>query len=219
MLSVRPHRLFSFIEEQAPVDRITRMKIPIRRLPQFADYSLRLLELMCLTAAIRLTKAQRIFEFGTFLGNTTLHMAMNSAENTDIWTLDADDDTLKRLNLLDIYYWRSQFPMEFLGTGFEHKIYPIRGDSHVYDASRFKHSMDLVLIDGDHSREAVSKDTENALLMLKDEGPACIAWHDYKNPLCGGNTEYLDELSRHLPLVHVEDTMVVMYLRGYDWAA
>ncbi len=211
--TIRAHRLFSLVSERAAAERITQMKIPIRRIPEFADYSLRLLELMSLTALIRMIGAKRIFEFGTFLGNTTLHMALNSPEDARIWTLDADDETLARIGLLDLYSWRTRFPLEFVGTSVENKVAILRADSHTYEPGPLTGLMDLVLIDGDHSGEGVTHDTVSAKMLLRSSGNACIAWHDYLNPGCRENTAFLDELSKTFPLFHIQDTMLVVHLR------
>lgn len=202
--TIRPWKLFDLVAEQQACDRITQIKIPVRRMRQYADYSLRLLELMALTACIRIVDARRIFEFGTFLGNTTLHLALNSPADAVVTTLDADDETLARIGLLDVYQWRESFPLEFLGTPVEHKVRTLRGDSHTFVSDS---PADLVLIDGDHSGKGVSVDTSNAFRM----GPDCVLWHDYGNPLCRENDRYLNELSTSCELFHLADTMLVVY--------
>ncbi len=213
--TIKANKLFSLVPERSPLERLTWMKMPIRRIPDSPDCSLILLELMALIACIRITEAQRMFEFGTFLGNTTLHMAMNSSEDAMIWTLDADDETLSRLGLLETYSWRNKFPLEFADTTFHQKIVTLRGDSHIFNLGALAGSMDLVLIDGDHSGKGVAADTRNALKMLKPHGNVCIAWHDYRtDPGCEENVEFLNNLSRDIPLVHIEDTALVIYLNG-----
>jgi predicted O-methyltransferase YrrM len=206
VLSIRPWKLFALVEDQL-AERLSFIKIPIRRHQQHSDYSLRLLELMTLTACIRITKAKRMFEFGTFLGNTTLHMATNSDPEAHIWTLDADDETLKRIGLLDIYRWREQFPLEFEGMLECGKITRLRGDSHIFQPE--EKNMDLVLVDADHSGKGVAIDMENALKMLNYKG--CILWHDYSNPLCLENTLFLDRLSQSMRLFHIADTMLAVH--------
>lgn len=203
---IRPWKLFAMVEDQLS-ERLSVMKIPIRRHPQHSDYSLRLLELMTLTACIRITKAQRMFEFGTFLGNTTLHMAANSESEAHIWTIDADNETLKRIGLLDIYRWREQFTLEFENMMECGKITRLRGDSHTFQPE--EKNMDLVLIDADHSGKGVMIDTENALKMLNYKG--CILWHDYGNPGCIENTLFLDRLSQRIKLFHIADTMLAVH--------
>lgn len=190
------------------------MKIPIRRMPDQPDYSLILLELMVLTACIRIIGAKRMFEFGTFLGNTTLHMAMNSPVDAVIWTLDTDDETLERYGLLETYSWRRGIPLEFADSIFQGKITTLHGDSRTFYPGSLKETMDLVVIDGDHSGKGVTADTVNAWKLLKPRGNTCIAWHDYRtDPGCAENVAFLEKLSDDVPLVHIEDTALVILLR------
>lgn len=215
--TVKASKLFSLVPEQSPMGRVTWMKIPVRRIPDVPDCSLILLELMVLTACIRITKAKRMFEFGTFLGNTTLHMAMNSPEYAEIWTLDADDETLVRHKLLDTYSWRNCFPLEFADTPFNEKIHVLREDSHTFEPRVLTGTMDLVLIDGDHSGKGVARDTANTILGLMKcrypYGDGCILWHDYRTDRgCADNVAFLDGLAEYHHLVHIEDTALVVSL-------
>jgi Methyltransferase domain len=208
--TIKAYKLFNLVDEKSPCRRLVAMKIPIRRRIEFADYSLRLLELMSVIASIRIVGAERMFEFGTFCGNTTLHMALNSSIESRIWTLDADDAVLEREGLREIYSWRTEFPLEFEGTRVEGKIHCLRGDSHTFDFSEWAGKMDLVLIDGDHSREGVDSDTRNARKMI-GERSGVIVWHDYQNPDCIPNTKFLDELSEELPIFHIRESMLALH--------
>ncbi len=204
---IRPWKLFSLVPQQFSEHRVVELKIPIRRLPECPDYSLKLLELMSLIACIRIVCARNMFEFGTFLGNSTLHMALNSPTNAKVWTLDADDETLKRIGLLDLYRWRSRFPLEFAGTTVESKIRVLRGDSATFDAWPFEDEIDLVLIDGDPERRS---DSRKAFSMR----PKCILWHDYRNPDWPESerrnfVDYLENLEQDL--FHIGDTMLMIY--------
>jgi len=111
--------------------------------------------------------------------------------------------------LLDLYSWRSRFPMEFERTGVEHKIRRITADSRTFKPSM---SVDLVLIDGDHRLVGVRPDTINAFRMLRTGG--AILWHDYGNPGCPENTAFLNGLAESVDLVQLEDTMLVMYFQN-----
>jgi predicted O-methyltransferase YrrM len=216
MHHIRPWKLFELVEARPSFERIVQMKIPIRRVTKFADYSLRLLELMSMIALDRIVKATNIFEIGTFCGNTTLHLGLNSPWDTNIFTLDADEATLERAGLAELYEWRKQFPLEFLGE-FEgqgvqpqERIERLFGNSMAFDFSRWLDVVDLVLIDGDHSWAAVESDTYNAMRMLRP-GAGAIAWHDYSNPDTLDNTAYLEKLAETKDLFHIEETMLVVY--------
>jgi len=206
MHHIRPWKLFELVEERDAWDRVVRMKLPLRRITKFADYSLRVLELSALAAAIRIVKAERIFEFGTFCGNSTFHMALASPVGAKIWTLDADEETLERAGLAELYKWREDFKLEFEGTPVEKKITRLWGDSRRFDYKPFAKSMDLILIDADHSYSMVCNDTQAALSMLTNFG--VILWHDYQNHGASGNTYFLDELATSSDLFHLEDTLL-----------
>lgn len=213
--TIRASKLFSLVPERHAKDRIVRMKIPIRRVPDQPDYSLKLLELMVLTACIRITNARRMFEFGTFLGNTTLHMALNSPDDSEIWTLDADDETLQRLGFLDVYHWRKLFPFEFEDTEVESRVRVLRADSHTFDPERLSGTMDLVLIDGDHTPVGITTDTNNAVKLLRDVDNCCILWHDYdpSDKDCADVVAYLNGIQDSSSLVRIEDTKLVLLMR------
>ena len=213
MHHIRPHKLFSLVPEESAMDRLVEMKIPRRIDPSQPDLSLKLLELMAICACIRIVDAKSIFEFGTFCGNTTLHMALNSHPRARIWTLDADDDTLAALGLLDMYKARAAYPLQFECTEFASKISRLRMNSHIFDAKTFRVAagpMDLVLIDGDHSRKGVDADTYSALTMRR-HGGSCIVWHDYANAECQENTDYIDQLAGTMELFHLEDSWIVIH--------
>lgn len=228
MYHIRPWKLFDLVPERAAKDRLVTMKIPLRRFPQFADYSLRLLELMSLIACIKIVKPKRIFEIGTFCGNSTLHMMLN-APGAEIFTLDADDETLRaadsvvvsgrpdsalegQVSLTELYAWRHGGKREYEAFNGAGRVVQLIGNSLTFDFSPWRNSIDLMLIDGDHSYDGVKSDTGNAFKMLSSAG--CILWHDYRNPDCSGNTHYLDELaSSILDLFHIEDSSLCIYFR------
>jgi predicted O-methyltransferase YrrM len=211
MHCIRPWKLFDLVPEILASERLVTMKIPIRRSAERSDSSLRLLDLMCLIACVRIVEAKRMFEFGTFLGNSALHMALNSSPDAKIFTLDADDATLEAAGTLSTYSWRDEHPMEFESVPEKSKIVCLRQDSRVLGASPYFGTMDLVLIDGDHERPAVAIDTANAWNMLTARG--CLLWHDYRNPECAYNTTLIDSIARDRDLFHVEDTMLAIYFR------
>ena len=209
MKHVRPYVIFHLLDA-VPSDRIASVKIPIRR-------DLSLLETFLLVTAVRLVKARRIFEFGTFFGSTTLNLALNSPADAEIFTLDLSREEAKGLEqdpadapLTLMHFERTA--MEYEGVEGANKIRPLQGNSRTFDFSPWRNSIDLIFIDGGHDYDTVRQDTENAFQMVRKDRPACIFWHDYRNPDCSGNTFYLDELSVSHDLFHVEDTMLCGWL-------
>jgi hypothetical protein len=205
MKHVRPYVIFHLLDS-CPVDRIVSVKIPYRR-------DLWLLETFLLIAAMQLVKARRLFEFGTFFGSTTLNLVLNLPTDAQIFTFDLSPEEAIGLEqdpadapLTQLHFERAT--MEYQGIDGSEKIKPLQGNSRTFDFSPWRNSIDLVFIDGGHDYGTVKKDTENAFEMVRKDKPACIFWHDYRNPDCSGNTYFLDELSKTHDLFHVEDTML-----------
>lgn len=178
-----------------------------------------LLETFLLIAASRIVNARRIFEFGTYLGRTTLDLASNSSADTRIWTLDLDeryagqarqssgDAALTQVHL-------AARALDFEGTPAEKKISRLTGDSTTFDFAPWKDSMDLVFIDGGHDLATLQSDTDSALDMARSDAPACIAWHDYGNPECPEVAPYLETLAARLDLFHVCDSKLIFWFNA-----
>jgi precorrin-6B methylase 2 len=209
MHHIRPYKLFMLVEGQ-PADKIAHTALPHRR----AAGGLTLLETFTLTAASRVVKAGRVFEFGTFHGSTTLNLALNIPDNGTVFTLDLDEHLAEDVKqdaedapLTEIHL-ASKSSLDFLGSPVERKVKTLTGNSTIFDFSAWNESIDLIFIDGGHDLSTVKSDSENALRMACKNKPSCILWHDYRNPRYSGLTYYLDELSQQQRLVHVEDTML-----------
>jgi hypothetical protein len=228
IIPIRPSKLFGLVEEEGP-ERVVQIRIPKRRNPDGPDRSAKLLETMVLLACMKLTKAMRVFEFGTCLGSTAVNLALNGLPNSEIYTLDLDwnsastanqtesDRDTTQFGLTNAWEW-SRFsiegsdnrgglmPLGVLGG----RIKPLYGDSTRTNLRRFDESIDLVWIDGGHDYLTVARDTANALHMVRTDRLSVVAWHDYRNPECPDVTKLLDELPLER-LYWVEDTMVVLH--------
>ncbi|MFZ0630666.1 MAG: class I SAM-dependent methyltransferase [Acidobacteriaceae bacterium] len=209
---IRPWRLFTALAAP-PIDRLAQVPIPSGR----AYGNITLLESFILVATMRLVHAQRLFEFGTFLGRTTFILALNSAPSAHIFTLDFDAATDPSIlqheadaGLTAMH--RNANALDFMGTPVEDKVTLLNGDSLRFDFSLYHGQMDWIFIDAGHDRVSVQSDTENALRMINRDRPSCIAWHDYQNPEYPDLTGYLDELSRQEPLFHVADSKVCLWI-------
>tara|TARA_R110002012_G_scaffold234312_3_gene407916 strand:+ start:137 stop:937 length:801 start_codon:yes stop_codon:yes gene_type:complete len=163
--------------------------------------------------------AKRIFEFGTCSGKTAHVFALNAAPGAEIHTLTLHPDDLAKTEFglgddkqhRDIAVAESSFETFFYnGLPTEKNVRQIFSDSKSYDEESLRGAVDLVFIDGAHTRSYVESDTRKALSMLKEEG--VILWHDYK-PEAPDVFDFLNELSRTLPLVHIAETDLVMYRR------
>lgn len=209
MHHIRPYRIFTVIEAPA-AERIVNVKLPQRQ-------DLRLLETFLLVAAIRLVNASRIFEFGTFLGSTTLNLALNIPSDGQVLTLDLDKQSTNQAKQdpADVPITQAHLAakpsLDFLGSSVSGKVKMLTGNSTTFEFSPWKRSMDLVFIDGGHDYDTVKSDTENALELVSMSKPSCILWHDYGNATYGDLSSYLDNLSTQMEIFHIEDTMLCIW--------
>ncbi|MBH69482.1 MAG: hypothetical protein CMM58_14095 [Rhodospirillaceae bacterium] len=163
--------------------------------------------------------SNRIFEFGTCSGKTTHVMALNAPAKALVYTITIHPEETEQLSFSkdDDYRHRERAAVEakfdkfyYQGLETEKKIRQIFSDSKSFDETGLKESIDLVFIDGAHTRSYVESDSQKAFSMLTKSG--VILWHDYK-PDAPDVFEYLNELANELKLVHIENTDLVMYRR------
>lgn len=173
----------------------------------------------CLAAMTGAVAPKRVLEFGTFLGISTLTIALNSPSDCRIHTIDLPDEvspdaisTLKEADRLHVRTSRFRVGQAFHGQRVAHKISQISANSLMLNLNEYlsNEKMDLVFIDGGHSFEIIQRDTENALSVLSPRG--VILWDDYWW-FYPEVVRYLDSLSKQLPLYRLEDTNLVVYAR------
>jgi len=155
MRDIRPYQIFTLLDA-VPPERVAQVKIPNRR-------DLWLLETFILITAVRLVKAKRIFDFGTFFGSTTLNLALNSPADAQIFTFDLPkaDALAATKNQPDFRVAGERLnhaQPDFTGFGEAEKIKTLLGNSRDFDFSPFKNSMDMVFIDGGHAEEHAQND-------------------------------------------------------------
>lgn len=168
-----------------------------------------------IAALVRSLGCDTFFEIGTSLGRTTWTVAHHNP-GVRIWTLDVPpteevDQTALSLGADDRTYFR---PVQRCGEAFRgepesERITQLWGDSATFDYSPYQGKMDFVYVDGAHSYEYVSNDSQRALEMLAPDGT--IVWDDYVTG--PGVYQYLRELAPSLrrPLYHLIDTRMAIY--------
>ncbi len=143
-------------------------------------------ELYYIAAITRSIEPRRIFEFGTFRGRTTLNLALNSADEAVIYTLDLPPEGVERAeqerDLLPSDRTTFQTRANEAGRHFQqhpagHKIVQLSGNSLQFDFAQYWGKMDLIFVDAAHAYRFVKSDSENAFQMLAPGG--VILWHDY----------------------------------------
>jgi len=215
MKTIRANKIFALVKEQGQ-ERIAHVRIPQRRGPYVEDGSAKLIETFLLIALLKITQAKKVFEFGTYLGSTTLNLALNS--DATIYTLDLDwisaPEAQQSPYDASVTDFRLTHPkMEFEDFP-ELCIVQLFGDSTKKDLSVYYGQFDLAWIDGGHDFDTITADSRNALCLLKDQGGA-VAWHDYAKPDFPDVTNFLDRMEKGgVPLFHIEDTSLVIY---FNW--
>ena len=100
--TIRPRQIFKIVEDRYP-DANIELTITM---PPSGIGSLLTVESSLLVALTKITNAKRIFEIGTFNGNTSLLLATNTPRDAIITTLDLPPDEIElheenKLNLAD----------------------------------------------------------------------------------------------------------------------
>src|SRR5579885_3469201 len=162
-------------------------------------------ELMLLCAVAKHLGARALFEFGTFDGLTTWHLAANAGPEARVWTLDLPPDHPARAfkghdrRVGKIH--GVAVGEQFAGTAEAARVEQLYGDSLALDPEPFRRKIDFCFIDAGHDYPHVCRDTANALAMVRPGG--VIFWHDYSR-WWPGVQKCLDGLARALPVFHVQ---------------
>lgn len=167
-----------------------------------------LYELVVLAKIISSTNPKVVFEIGTFEGGTTCNIAVNTSDDSSIYTLDLGDGDVKNIwdKSLDVY--PHETGIRFKESQIENKITQLFGNSQKFDYSKFYGKIDLVFIDACHHYDHVKKDSENAFKMINSKG--IIIWHDYAT-YAPGVIKALEEIAKEKKLQHVKDTSLVLF--------
>lgn len=162
------------------------------------------LDIDALAAAVLHCKPKRVFEIGTYRGASSEMILQLLPEVEVISIAFVNDQPGRQFNNDELS------PAEvgaLVSAGNRDRFTQLLGDSHKIDPNAFVRDhgkMDLVFIDGDHSREGVRQDTDLARKILAPGG--AIAWHD-ANPKKRyiGSRLFLEEDLPELALATTDD--------------
>lgn len=229
VIAIRPKVVFEKVEKTIPDTDIEF----IVKLPSSKIGGLHLLESSILVSMIKLTNPSNIFEFGTYMGASTVLMASNSPNYTLVTTLDVDNQSEiteqepSSYNLQNAHdndnFLRSKFRnngaihIERCKPDIKDKIIQIFCNSKDLDIEKqnFRKKFELIFIDGGHDYETIESDTKKALDMATDD--AVIIWHDYTSQIHRDVTYFINEMSKNSKIIHVQNTMLALHFRGkYD---
>ena len=175
-------------------------------------------ELVTISSLVAHYKPLRIFEIGTFMGKTTYHLAANSPDQAQVFTLDLPQENFEQtvaqnpydMNLLHEGK-RHEVGYYFKNTPFQSKITQILCDSKSFDETPYAHSIDMIFVDADHTYPSVINDTQKALRMLRnDESGKVILWHDLRQR--SDVERGILELCDRDKVRHIEGTMLGIYV-------
>jgi predicted O-methyltransferase YrrM len=180
-------------------------------------------ELAYLAMITRYLDPDVVFEIGTFRGRTALNFACNLASRGRVYTLDLPpDESLTELGDIPDADARITSLVQghvgelYRGHSRAAQIHQLFGDSASFDFQPYYDSVDLVFVDGAHSYAYATRDTENALKILRPSG-GVIVWHDYYNPgqYYGVTRCVLEFAEQHGDTFHIADTQLAVYVRNY----
>jgi predicted O-methyltransferase YrrM len=134
---------------------------------------------------------RRILEFGTAEGRTTINLALQAPEKTEVITVNAPP-----LGSVGVLYH---------GHPLESKITEVLVDLTRHDWTSYYNSIDFIFCDALDSLKGVAIETSIAFSMVRLGG--IVLWHDYGSG--EGRTQYLNGLSVDLPLRNIQDTCLV----------
>lgn len=140
-------------------------------------------EIGALCAIAKHFQVKRVLEIGTFDGNTSLNLAVNTPEGSAITTIDLPLDWGGKSTLDIPALYDNVSEREDVGAQFKSdpamavKVKQVYADTGSLDWSALGGAFDLIFIDGCHHQVYVRNDTENALKLLLENG--VIVWHDY----------------------------------------
>jgi hypothetical protein len=209
---LRPKQPVGFIYRQhwAPRVATDRVELPVG---VELGGGTRLDELLILALVTRVLKPSKIFEIGTFMGQTTSAFVLNAPHRATVVTLDLPPETDTDPNAIsrryidtDVVLVKQRKVGSFLAqAGLDGRYQQIFCDSMRFDPAPHAGTVELGFIDGAHSREYVENDTRKMAMMMADRG--LVFWHDYGGKgRFRGLSEYLETLARTIELYRVPRT-------------
>jgi len=191
-----------FLQEIFP--EIASVGVPVGAVHELSSHANKA-DMMFVCAIAKLRKAKSIFEFGTYQGRTTYHLAQ-ATPDSHVTTLDLPIEDNDRYGRFNGCYFR--------GKPMTERITQLFLDSRDIDVAEHRGKYDFIFVDGGHSYDVVKNDTEKSLEMLKPGG--VIAWHDYA-PRSERMVEFFrDFTTSRLPLFRIRRTSLLLHIDGVD---
>lgn len=168
----------------------------------FSSGSSYAIDIVSLCLICQIIKPKLVFEIGTMKGYTAFHFALNTPNNSQIYTLDMpknlNSNSILKTTILDDAHIKSYIESnkyDFENSDVASKITCLFGDSATFNFSPFHGKVDFFFIDGAHSYEYVRSDTLNALRCCHPG--SVIAWHDFGRIGVNGVSKWILEFSKN----------------------
>lgn len=183
---------------------IDQQPVTLQKMPR-GSWSTPAQDVVLLLKLVRCAKPKRLMEIGSFRGYTALYFAQHVEPDASIVTVDRYPEHGEAYR---------QTPE---ASRIERRVGEMSSALFANDPPA---SFDLIFIDADHAYEGVRRDTELCLPLVSPNG--YIVWHDYANwgyfSGYNGVPEYLCELSKQLPLAHVQGSDLAIYSPAWSVA-
>ena len=208
--SLRQCTLEEFLGDVVGLEGVQRMRFNLPLLRGARAVSLG--ETLALCSLVSAVRASAVFEFGTYRGWTSSVLASCMEQGGRLLTLELPPGhkaagALERRDVYDLL--ESEVGQAFKAAAPDRaRVIQLWGDSALFDFSPWRHTVDLVFIDGAHTEEYVRNDTVRALGLVRPGG--LVVWHDLKHS-CPGVVRFLLQLGEGRCLYHIEDTSLVVY--------
>ncbi|NMP03415.1 class I SAM-dependent methyltransferase [Pseudoalteromonas arctica] len=221
VITIKPKVLIKILEDKFTGENITGSFL----MPPSYIGSLTLLESAMLLAFVKLIQPKHVFEFGTFMGHTSVFFAKNIAEDALVHTIDlpqgyiVDNGCETKAeevdNLLREQSITSQAKcIENEGQDIQRKINRILCNSLEFCTKAHTTSAGIIFIDGGHDTEIVKSDTCKALEMLSEGG--VIVWHDYNSTVFTDVTDYVNEFAKCNTIFHIANTNIAFMWKAEE---
>jgi predicted O-methyltransferase YrrM len=163
-------------------------------------------EIVSISQIVAFFSPQTLFEFGTFNGRTTLHLALNAPDHAVVYSIDVNKGPFE-FGADTPFFTNMKVGECFFGSSVEKKIVMLTGDSKQFDFTQFANRINFVFIDGDHSYDAVMNDSKIAFQMVSSGG--IIVWHDYL--FINDVTRAILDISKGRELFNLKNTSLVIW--------
>lgn len=200
---------------QIHFSEIIKTKKPIQIIePVWQRGNITYFELLVINLLVKEFNPKNMLEIGTFNGRTALNLAVNSAPDAKVYTIDLPKTISPVLRLAADS--RQFIDKEIIGERFLNqntsKIIQLYGDTATFDFTPYFNTIDMVFIDGAHSFEYVMNDSRIALKLLR-QGKGLILWHDYNTSKDHkGAAKALHKIQSENPefkMFHIKNTSLV----------